>query len=48
MGNNQEMLELLVRRGAQLNQADREGVTPLALAIRSDLPVLQRERGVYL
>ena len=35
LGNNQEMVEVLVRRGAELNQADREGVTPLALAVRS-------------
>merc|ERR1711953_335536 len=36
LGNNQEMVEVLVRRGAQLNQADRDGVTPLGLAISLD------------
>merc|ERR1711953_595380 len=40
LGNNQEMVEVLVRRGAQLNQADREGVTPLALALSLDYRAL--------
>ena len=38
--DSQEIAELLISRGAELNTGDRDGVTPLALANRWD--ALQR------
>ena len=32
--DSQEMVELLISRGAEINKGDRDGVTPLALAVR--------------
>ena len=34
LGDNRDIMELLLRRGAEVNQGDREGITPLSLAIR--------------
>ena len=34
VADSQEMVELLINRGAEINKGDRDGVTPLALAVR--------------
>jgi ankyrin repeat protein len=37
-GGNHESLELLVKRGADINRANRNGQTPIAIAVNANLP----------
>lgn len=47
LSDNQDIVKLLLRRGAVVNKADKEGVTPLALAIRWVVSTLIGRRVTY-